>query len=66
MEKTLAQIDKRKETEQKEAAIPKTKLLSEREVDAMAKSGDVSTWSSDSEGDTVVPIKDTIQKKTNT
>jgi hypothetical protein len=65
MEKELAQIDKRKEKKQKEAAIPKTKLLSEREADEMARNGDVTTWSSDSEGDTVA-IKDTIQKKTNT
>ncbi len=88
MEKTLAQMDKRKEAEQKEtaidsddddipilqiiskqkqrqSAIPKTKLLSGRETAEMAKNGEVSTWSSDSEGDEV-PIKETIQTKTHT
>jgi hypothetical protein len=51
MEKELAQIDKRTEAAQKKTATPKTKLLSEREADEMAKTGDVNTFSGDSDAD---------------
>ncbi len=51
MEKELAQIDKRTEAALKQTATSKTKLLSEREADEMAKTGDVNTWSSDSDAD---------------
>jgi hypothetical protein len=63
MEKTLAQMDKRKEAKQTKARVPQLRSLSEQEANEMAQTGDVTNWSSDSDGDTL-PIKDTIQTKT--
>ncbi len=63
MEKTLAQMDERKQAEEKKGRVPQLKSLSEREDNEMAQTGDMTNWSSDSDGDTL-PIKDTIQTKT--
>jgi hypothetical protein len=46
------------------AKIGGIKLLSERDIEEMAKNGEVTRWSSDNEGDEV-QIKQTIQTKTN-
>jgi hypothetical protein len=70
MEKTLAQMDKRREAEQEKTRVnpyPRgIKLMSEREADECSRisgDGQVERWSSESEGD-ALPIKDTILPKT--